>query len=428
MNCSVSSGLRGRTAVVVVGAGQSGLACSHYLTRFGVEHVVLERGRVAEAWRSQRWDSLRLLTPNWQSTLPDWSYRGDEPDGYMGSAQVAQFISGFAAHCNAPVEEYTSVLGVDSCTGGYRVSTDRGDWLCAGLVVASGAFARASVPALASALPAEIDQLTSHQYRNPEQLRSGGVLVVGAGASGVQIAHELARSGRRVSLAVGEHLRMPRRYRGRDIQHWMQSSGLLDESWREVEDLARLRRLPSPQLAGTPEGLDMDIGTLRAAGVETLGRLAGVAGNSLQFSGSLANVIKLADLKMNRLLDSIDEHIESRGLPAGAGGRPALTTVGEKPRLAIRLATGEFSTVVWACGYRPDYSWLNLPVLDGKGMPRHKGGVAELPGVYFMGLPFMRRRKSSFICGAGDDARDIVHQLLMWLGQPVEACLQAVSV
>ncbi|MFV8816428.1 NAD(P)-binding domain-containing protein [Haliea sp. E17] len=428
MNCSVSSGLRGRTAVVVIGAGQSGLACSHYLTRFGVDHVVLERGRVAEAWRSQRWDSLRLLTPNWQSTLPDFNYRGDDADGYMGSAQVAQFISGFAAHCNAPVEEHTSVLRVDSCTGGYRVSTDRGDWLCAGLIVASGAFARANVPALAASLPADMDQLTSHQYRNPDQLRSGGVLVVGAGASGVQIAHELARSGRRVSLAVGEHLRMPRRYRGRDIQYWMQASGLLDESWREVEDLPRLRRLPSPQLAGTPEGRDMDLDTLRAVGVETLGRLAGVAGNSLQFSGSLANVIKLADLKMNRLLDAIDEHIESRGLPADPAERPALTAAGDKPRLAVKFASGEFSTVLWTCGYRPDYRWLNLPLLDGKGMPAHRGGVAELPGVYFMGLPFMRRRKSSFICGAGDDARDIVHHLLMWLGRPVESCLQAVSV
>ncbi len=427
MNCSVPTGLRGRTAVVVIGAGQSGLACSHYLSRFGVDHVVLERGRVAQAWRSQRWDSLRLLTPNWLSVLPDWGYRGAEADGYMRSAQVAEFIAGFAGHCGAPVEEGTRVLRVTACTGGYRVATDRGDWLCAGLIVASGAFGRASVPALSAALPEQIDQLTAHQYRNPDQLRDGGVLVVGAGASGVQIAHELARSGRRVGLAVGEHLRLPRTYRGRDIQYWMQATGLLDESWCEVEDLPRLRRLPSPQLAGTPEGRDSDINTLRAAGVETFGRLAGVAGGSLQFSGSLGNVVKLADLKMNRLLDSIDEYIDARGLDAGPVERPALTALGEKPRLALRLASGEVSTVIWACGYRPDYSWLDLPALDGKGMPRHQGGAGDLPGLYFMGLPFMRRRKSSFICGAGDDARDIVHHLLAWLGRPVELCLPALS-
>ncbi len=426
MNCIPANvpGVR-RAAVVVIGGGQSGLACSHYLSRFGVDHVVLERGEVAQAWRSQRWDSLRLLTPNWMSELPGWAYRGAVPDGFMMAREVAGFIQGFAAHCAAPVEERTEVLRVEAAAAGYRVCTDRGDWLCYSVIVASGAFGSAHVPALAAALPAAIRQLTTADYRNPAQLDPGGVLVVGAGASGVQVADELCRAGRRVTLAVGEHVRMPRSYRGRDIQYWMQRCGLLDETWEAVDDPQRVRRLPSPQLAGTPARRDFDLNALAEAGVEIVGRLAGIDGATAQFSGALPNVAKLADLKLQRLLQRIDEWIADHGCEAGEIERPPSTAVPADSRLAVNLAGGEFRTVIWATGYRPDYSWLQLPVLDAKGMPQHCGGVGALPGVYFMGLPFMRRRKSSFICGAGDDARDIVHQVLAHLGRPVENLMLA---
>ena len=412
-----------RTAVVVIGAGQAGLACSHYLSRFGIGHVLLERAEVANAWRNQRWDSLRLLTPNWQTQLPGMSYGGDDPDGFMGAGEVADFIAAYARRNSAPVQCQTSVTGVEPVGEGYRVCTNRGDWYCLAVIVASGAFNRPSVPALSEALPASVRQLDTLSYRNPEQLGVGGVLVVGAAASGVQVAREIQRSGRQVCLATGEHVRMPRRYRGRDMQYWMQACGLLDEDWRSVDDLTRVRRLPSAQLAGSDDHRDSDLNSLAQEGVELVGRLAGVSGTRLQFSGGLANVTRLADLKLNRLLDRVDEWIVERPDVEGQvapASRPAPTQLATQPRLDMDLAKGEIETVVWATGYRPDYSWLGLPILDRKGMPVHQGGVTRMPGVYLMRLPFMRRRKSSFMCGAGDDARDICHHLMAYLGRPVD--------
>ena len=407
-----------RTTVVVIGAGQAGLSSSYYLSHFGVDHVVLERGRVGNSWRTERWDSLSLLTPNWQSSLPGMDYVGDDPDGFMQLDEVIGLVTDYAQNCGAPVEEYTCVTGVKPWGEGYRVCTGRGDWVCASVIVASGAFNKAQVPGLASALPAKVAQFTTQTYRNPGQLGTGGVLVVGAAASGVQIAEEVQRSGRQVTLAVGEHVRMPRRYRGRDIQCWMHACGLLDEDWRKVDDLSRVRRLPSAQLLGSPDNRDVDINALRAQGVEVAGRLAGIDKGQLQFSGGLANVTRLADLKLNRLLDTIDRWIDEQPGDAGLVARPATTALPEKPRLNV--AVDEIETVIWATGYRPDYSWLELPILDRRGRPEHRGGVTALPGVYLMGLPYMRRRQSSFIAGAGEDARDICHHLLNYLGRPID--------
>jgi len=421
MNCAATK--HRATTVVVIGAGQAGLACSYYLSRFGVDHVVLERGEMANSWRKERWDSLRLLTPNWQSQLPGWGYQGDDADGFMTMGQVVDFVSGYGRACGAPVHEHTRVTAVRAASEGYRVSTDRGDWQCLSVIIASGAFNRPSVPAVAQGIPDSVCQLTPHQYRNPEQLPSGEVLVVGAAASGVQIAEEIQRSGRQVTLATGEHVRMPRQYRGRDIQHWMHACGLLDDDWQSAEDLQRARRLPSAQLVGSPDGRDVDINSLAAQGVQVTGRLAAVNGSRLQFSGGLANVSKLADLKMGRLLDTIDQWIDSH--PAECADipparRPERTKLDGSAPLELKLGSGAIRSVIWATGYRPDYSWLNLPITDRRGMPRHNGGVTELPGVYFMGLPFMRRRRSSFISGAGDDARDICHHLLAHIGRPVD--------
>jgi putative flavoprotein involved in K+ transport len=408
---------------VVIGAGQAGLACSHYLSRFGVDHVVLERAEVANAWRTERWDSLRLLTPNWQTRLPGSAYTGDDPDGFMGAGEVADFIDAYALKNSAPVQCHTRVTGVVPLDRGYRVQTDRGDWRCLAVIVASGAFGRPAVPALAAALPVSVRQLDTFSYRNPDNLGSGGVLVVGAAASGVQIAREIQRSGRQVTLATGEHVRMPRRYRGRDIQYWMHACGLLDEDFRNVDDINRVRRLPSAQLAGSDDHRDLDLNSLSQEGVQLVGRLAGVQGSELQFSGGLANVTRLADLKLNRLLDRVDEWLLDR--PEAAAGveppaRPMPTRLPGTARLGMDLSSGEIGTVIWATGYRPEYRWLGLPILDRKGLPVHHGGVTPLPGIYLMGLPFMRRRKSSFMCGAGDDARDICHHLLAYLGRPVD--------
>jgi putative flavoprotein involved in K+ transport len=240
------------------------------------------------------------------------------------------------------------------------------------------------------------------------------VLIVGASASGIQLAREIQASGRPVVLSVGEHVRMPRTYRGRDIQWWMNAIGAMDVRYDSMEDIERARRLPSPQLIGTPERVTVDLNSLRQAGVRLVGRIVGVHEGTVQFSGSLANTCALADLKMNRLLSAIDDWVKSNGLIdelAGPPYRPAPTDIGPDTELSVNLMAAGIGSVIWATGYRPDYSWLDVPVLDRKGRIQHDGGVVAAPGMYVMGLPFMRRRKSSFIDGAGDDAADLAAHL-----------------
>ena len=408
--------LRSRTTdVVIVGAGHSGLAISHALGGRGVDHVVLERGNVAERWRSERWDSLRLLTPNWMTRLPGFRYTGDDPDGFMGAADVAAFIAQYANVSGAPVRTHTTVRAVRADGAAYRVVTDDGDWVCRALVIASGAFSRPVRPRFADAVPAGVPHLHAHDYRNPAQLPAGRVLVVGASATGVQLAQELRQSGRDVTLAAGEHVRMPRLYRSRDIQWWMLESGLLDQRIEEVDDAERARRVPSPQLAGSPSRTSLDLNTLQADGVEIVGRLAGIRDDRAQFSGSLRNVCALADLKMHRLLDAIDDCARTIGeMSVAAADRPAPTVLPAAPRLGATLGR-DIQAIVWATGYRPALEWLQLPVFGADGRLRHDRGVVDAPGVIVLGLPFLRRRKSSFIHGAEDDVNELVPALLAQL-------------
>ena len=409
----------GSVDVVVIGAGHSGLAMSRYLSARSVDHVILERGEIANSWVHERWASLKLLTPNWQSRLPGYRYSGRDPDGYMSMPDVIGFIKAYAEYCRAPVLSGTEVTSVRRRERGYRVVTNRGEWRTRALVVASGAFNLPSVPRIGRGFPDSIVQLSTHDYRCPEQLDGGGVLVVGASATGLQLAAEISESGRPVTLSVGEHVRMPRVYRGRDIQHWMQATGLLDERYDEVEDLRRARGVPSPQLVGTDDRRTLDLNALAARGVRITGRLAGIRDGRAQFSGSLRNVCKLADLKMNRLLDTIDGWIAASGAPEDTepAERFRPTDVVKSPCLGLDLTGGEFRTVLWATGFRPDYSWLHVPVLDRKGYVRHNGGVADSPGLYVMGLPFLRRRKSSFIHGAEADAAELSEHLANHLDQ-----------
>ena len=407
----------GAVDVVVVGAGHAGLAMSRHLSAAAVDHVVLERGEIANSWRRERWDSLRLLTPNWQSRLPGYAYNGEDPDGFMTVSDVIAFISGYARVVGAPVRDFTTVTSVSLSDDRYRVVTNRGEWRCRALVMASGAHGIPAVPAVDSALPMSLQTLTSKDYRNPGQLDHRGVLVVGASATGVQLADEIQRSGRPVTLAVGEHIRMPRTYRGRDIQRWLDAVGVLDERHDEVDDIVRARRVPSPQLVGSPERATLDLNALTDRGVEIVGRLVGVADGKAQFSGSLRNHCAMADLKLGRLLDRIDDWAELNGMggEVSAPERFAPTRVAESPPLSIDLTNGRIGAVIWATGYRPDYGWLQVPVLDRKGRLRHDGGIVDSPGLYALGLNFMRRRKSSFIHGIEDDVRELGAHLTRYL-------------
>jgi putative flavoprotein involved in K+ transport len=407
-----------KVTTVVIGAGHAGLAMSRCLTERSIEHVVLERGEVANSWRTERWDSLRLLTPNWQSRLPGFSYAGDDPDGYRTLPEVIDFIGSYAKAISAPVRTDTTVTSVRSADVGYLVRTDHGDWQCRAVVLASGACNIARAPAFADRAPRSIATLTAQQYRNPEQLADDGVLVVGASSSGTQIACEIHRSGRPVTLSVGEHIRAPRLYRGRDLEWWMDATGVLDERYDEVDDIARARRVPSLQLAGTPDRSTLDLNALTAIGVTLVGRLAGITEDGkAQFAGSLRNMCALSDLKMRRLLDLIDERARANGLDETADlpHRLPPTRVEEAPPLGVNLMTGGIKTIIWATGYRPDTSWLDVPVLDRKGMVRHDGGIVPSPGMYLMGAQFLRRRKSTLIDGAGDDARDLSAHLASYL-------------
>lgn len=398
---------------VIIGAGQSGLAMSRRLAARSIDHVLLERGEVANSWARERWDSLRLLTPNWQSRLPDYSYAGSDPDGYMDMAETVAFLRGYAYAIDAPVRTHTTVKSVRAAETGYLVETDRGDWRCATLVLASGACNTACIPQIAKGLPWTVRSATPMQYRNPDELDEGGVMIVGASATGIQLAKEIRDSGRHVVLSVGEHVRVPRTYRGRDIKWWMDAVGVMDMRYDEVDDIRRARRVPSLQLVGTPERATLDLNALRASGVQIVGRLAGMHDGRAQFSGALGNQCALADLKMNRLLDSIDEWVREAGREGDfdAPHRFAPTAVDSDPVLEMDLTGRRIATVIWATGYRPDYSWLDLPVFDRKGRLRHDGGVVDAPGLYALGLPFLRRRKSSFIDGAADDSEDLAEHL-----------------
>ena len=407
------------TSTVVIGAGHSGLAMSKHLSELGIDHVVLERGRIANSWQTERWDSLRLLTPNWQCRLPGHAYTGPDPHDYMTMPELVAHLQCYADLIAAPVETDTTVLRVSRASDGYVVHTDRGTWACRCVVIASGACNVPTVPPLANRLPASIASLTPFQYRAPHPLATGGVMIVGASATGVQLAREIRATGRDVVLAVGEHVRLPRTYRGRDINWWMDVMGLMNVRYNEIDDLDRARRLPSPQLIGTPERETIDLNALRAAGVEIVGRLVGLDGAVAKFSGALRNHCALADLKMNRLLASIDAWVAAN---AGISTQePAYrfepTVLGEKPPLSLDLRSRRIETIIWATGFRPDYSWLDVPVLDPRGRMRHQGGIVESPGLYVMGLPFMRRRKSSFIDGAGDDARELAAHMATFLAR-----------
>ncbi|HUF99159.1 MAG TPA: NAD(P)-binding domain-containing protein [Ilumatobacter sp.] len=404
-------------SAVIIGAGHAGLAMSRRLSERSIDHVVLERGEVANSWRTERWDSLRLLTPNWQTQLPGMGYAGDDPDGYMTMPQVTDFITTYATAISAPVHTKTTVTRVAATDSGYVVATDTGTWTCASVVIASGGSNLAQVPAVAAEVPSTITSLTPMTYRSPELLADRGVLVVGASATGVQLADEIRRSGRPVTISVGEHVRMPRTYRGRDVLWWMDAAGISDERYDEVDDLVRARHLPSPQLIGTPEHRTIDLNTLTDHGVEIVGRLGGVQNGVAQFSGSLANVCTMADLKMNRLLQTFDDWADHTGFSdVCPPHRFEGTRVPSPPSLELDLRTSDIGTVIWATGYRPDYSWLDVPVLDRKGRIRHDGGVVEdAPGMYVIGLNVLRRRRSSYIHGAAADSEDLSEHLAQHL-------------
>jgi putative flavoprotein involved in K+ transport len=397
---------------VVIGAGQAGLAMSRCLTDRGVHHVVLERGRVGERWRSERWDSLRLLTPNWQSRLPGFHYEGPDPDGYMTMAEVVSHLERYAASFRAPVESGVEVKAVRRASGAYRVDTTRGSWSTRTVVIATGFAQQPWVPPLAARLDPAIAQLVPTAYRRPSQLGAGGVLVVGASASGLQLADELNRAGRDVTIAVGHHTRLPRHYRGADILWWLDRLGIFDETVNEVYDVETSRDQPSLQLVGHPDRVTLDLAGLRDRGVRVVGRLTDLDGTRARFADDLVATVAASDIKLASLLHRIDTFIAVNGLtaPAPPSFLPHCFRFADADT-SLDLGLAGVGTVLWATGFRRSYPWLRLPVLDGRGEIRHEGGVTSEPGLYVIGLHFLRRRNSSFIDGVGADAQALSEHL-----------------
>lgn len=401
-----------RVTTVVIGAGQCGLAMSRELSKRSIDHIVLERGQIGNSWRTGRWDSLRLLTPNWMNGLAGQPYNGNDPDGFLHVSELVSQFDKYAHLSSVPLQTETRVLSVEHHFDGYQVQTDQGAIACESVVIATGACAVSKRPDYASTIDPKILQLTPLTYKRPDQLPGGGVMVVGASASGLQIAKEVHSSNRQVTLAVGNHLRLPRQYRGKDILYWMHHLQIFDEPYTDVDELERMRRTPSLPLIGDPAHVDIDLSLLQQAGIDVVGRLAAISDGTAWFSGGLANLCTSADLKMKRLLDRIDEWITERGLDnqIAPAQRFQPVTIPQDPRLSMNLQDHGIQTIIWANGFRPDHSWLNLPVFDRKGRITHDGGVVS-DGLYVMGLPYLRTSRSTHIDGAPRDARVLAQQL-----------------
>ncbi|MEZ5285687.1 MAG: NAD(P)-binding domain-containing protein [Vicinamibacterales bacterium] len=407
-----------RVSTVVIGAGQAGLAMSHCLAARGIGHVVLERGRIGERWRSERWDSLRLLTPNWQSRLPGFCYDGPDPDGYMSMPDVVAYLERYAASFGSPVKSGVAVESVARVGEHLVVRTTGGDWSAQSVVIATGHSDTPRVPALAGRVPAGIAQLVPTRYRRADRLADGGVLVVGASSSGLQLAEEIHRSGRPVTIAVGAHTRLPRDYRGRDILWWLDRMGVFDETTDDVYDIAVSRSQPSLQLIGHPDHVTLDLATLHRTGVRVVGRLLDVEGDTAVFDDDLVATTAAADIKLATLLRRVDRFAEAAGIPCQPAPPFQPHCLGfADAETRLDLAAAGVKTVVWATGFRRHYPWLHLPVLDGCGDIRHERGLTDDPGLFVIGLHFLRRRKSAFLDGVGTDARELTDHVASHLAR-----------
>ena len=394
-----------RADVVIIGAGQAGLALSHCLGQAGIGHAVLERGRIGERWHSQSWRSLRLLTPNWLNALPGSPYKGGDPDGLMTKGAFVESLERYARQWDAPVETGVEVISARRIGDGFALRTSAGDWTARAVVVATGHCDRPVIPFSAETLRGPLS-IHASQYRSPGELPGGGVLVVGASSSGVQIADELARAGRLVVLSVGKHTRLPRTWRGKDIFFWLCEMGLMAQRQEDLSDPESAQRQPSLQLAGRPDKANVDLTTLQALGVELAGRVRGVGDREIAFAGDLGAHIAAAEAKQARLLDQIDRFA---GAATPHRREPVAMPSAYTERLS--LSDGSIRTVIWATGYARSFGWLEPLALGADGELAHQGGVTSVPGLYALGFRFLRKRDSNFIVGVGADAKAIAAEI-----------------
>jgi putative flavoprotein involved in K+ transport len=398
---------------LIVGGGQAGLTASHMLSRRGRAHIVLERARIAERWRTERWDGLRFQFPNWSVQLPDFPFRHDDPDGFTTSADIVDYLTAYAAFIAAPVRSGVEVTRVQRGGGAgarFHALTSTGPIAANNVVVATGPYQRPVVPALLRDQPG-LFQVHAAGYRAPDQLPAGAVLVVGGGASGAQIAEELVRAGRRVFLSVGHHRRMPRRYRGRDLIWWL-AEMKLDQT--PVEKRGPDRALPL--ITGAYGGHTIDFRDFAAQGITLLGRVVSHRGSVLEIAPDLAASLASGDAAYGAFLDLVDTYVARRGLdvPTDPAARARLADPREvrEPLRRLDLASAGISSVIWSTGYTCDFGWIDLPVFDAEGQPVHRGGVTDVPGLYFLGLMWLSKMNSSFLSGVASDAERLADHIV----------------
>lgn len=395
--------------VVIVGGGQAGLSTSYHLRQQGIDHLVFEKHKAMHAWATQRWDNFCLVTPNWQCALPGHPYQGDDPDGFMVKHEILDYLAGFRAKVDPPIREGVTVRRVTPRSeGGFLVSTTSGEVSADNVVVASGGYHEPIVPRMAERLPATITQIHSAEYRNPEQLPDGAVLVVGSGQSGAQIAEDLHLAGRKVVLAVGHAPRCARFYRGRDVVTWLADMGYYDMSVDQHPLREGVRDNTNHYVTGRDGGRDIDLRKFAGEGMELYGVLRDYDGASFVFDTNLASALDDADRTYNGINAAIDKYIAENGIeaPPPSVYEPVWTPVAERPTLD--LAASRISSIVWCIGFKPDFRWLDAPVFNGAGHPQHRRGVTAQEGVYFIGLPWLHTWGSGRFGAVGRDAEHIV--------------------
>jgi len=402
--------------VIVVGGGQAGLSASYYLQQERIDHLVLEKHSLTHTWRNQRWDAFSLVTPNWQCALPGYTYvddfKGTDPHGFMKKDEINEYLAGFVRSVNAPVREGVTVQRVvPRALGGFEVHTSQGEFTADQVIVASGGYHTPIIPRLAERLPAGIHQLHSEQYRNPDALPLGNVLVVGSGQSGAQIAEDLHLAGRKVYLAVGDAPRCARFYRGKDVVDWLAEMGYYEIGVDTHPLREGVRDNTNHYVTGRDGGRDIDLRKFALEGMELFGRLEGLQGTRMQFAENLGESLDNADAVYNRINGSIDKYIEENSIDAPTGERYKPNWLPEQERGELDLEASGITSIIWCIGFSPDFTWVEAPVFNGRGHPGHQRGVTAQPGLYFLGLPWLYTWGSGRFSGVAKDARYLVDRI-----------------
>ncbi|SDO95822.1 putative flavoprotein involved in K+ transport [Pseudomonas arsenicoxydans] len=404
-------------SVIVVGGGQAGLSASYYLQQQGIDHLVLEKHSLTHTWRNQRWDAFSLVTPNWQCALPGYTYvddfKGKDPHGFMKKDEINQYLAGFVISVNAPAREGVTVQRVvPRSFGGFEVHTSQGEFTADQVIVASGGYHTPIIPRLAERLPADIHQIHSEQYRNPQALPAGNVLVVGSGQSGAQIAEDLHLAGRKVYLAVGDAPRCARFYRGKDVVDWLAEMGYYEIGVDTHPLREGVRDNTNHYVTGRDGGRDIDLRHFAREGMELFGRLDGLQGTRLQFANNLGENLDNADAVYNRINTSIDKYIEQHSIDAPAGTPYHPVWVPEQERSELDLEEEGITSIIWCIGFSPDFTWVEAPVFNGRGHPGHQRGITAQPGLYFLGLPWLYTWGSGRFSGVARDAEYLVQHII----------------